>query len=266
VETELANRFAPVVRRLPMSAFGAGPLRPELMIEQRRELAVYYAPLEHVHSTASVILVDIAPDHVQMRNALLEWRLQLDSGVPIAQATAAAQAAVGLAEATRNNLTAMLDSLQLNHLLGVDSCSSLFDSPFIHFTSLLRFPVFRSGMNSSGTPNMVRNSLLSRYLMQYFVPEALSLPNALFLPLRPKVSEVFQHLIERNILKSEHVLSGLENPSSGNRERIAYMLGRKPKAQLSHQASALRIDRTTAELKTKITRLMNQGWKPVPQP
>jgi hypothetical protein len=46
VETELADRFAPVVRRLPMSAFGAGPLRPELLIEQRRELAVYCAPLE----------------------------------------------------------------------------------------------------------------------------------------------------------------------------------------------------------------------------
>jgi hypothetical protein len=213
-----------------------------------------------------VVLVDIAPSHIQMRNALLEWRLQLDRGVPIAEATAAAKATVGLSAATQSNLTAMLDSLQLNHLFGVDSCSSLFDSPFIHFTSLLRFPVFRTGMNYSGTPNMMRNALLSRYLMQYFVPEALSLPNAFFLPLRPKVSEVFQHLIERNILRSEHMLSGLENPSSGNRERIAYMLGRKPKAKLSHQATAVRIDRATVELKSKITHLMNQGWKPGLQP
>lgn len=57
----------------------------------------------------------------------------------------------------RANLVAMLDSIGVNHRLGILSTSTLWnsDANLVHFTSALRYPVFVDGMNYSGAPSII---------------------------------------------------------------------------------------------------------------
>ena len=100
------------------------------------------------------------------------------------------------------------------------------------------------------------NTFLQAYVMQYFAAEAKVLSTALFVPLGPKVDSVMQKLSERGIIDPERLLSGLEHPSSNNSERIAYLLGRKSREELSPKTNPTRIDRARTSLQEKTARLI----------
>ena len=67
----------------------------------------------------------------------------------------------------RNNLVALLDSIGLNQALQIATTGSLWeaDAHLIHFTSVLRYPVFIDGKNYSGAPTPLGAPMLQTQLM-----------------------------------------------------------------------------------------------------
>src|SRR5690606_14468063 len=113
--------------------------------------------------------------------------------------------------------------------LGIQSTGSLWnkDAARVHFTSVLRYPVFLNGANYSGAPSMLTTPLLRKQLMTWFAREMASLPKAIFVPLGPKVAEAMEAIARQIGIDSRQVLAGMPHPSGANAERIAFFLGRK---------------------------------------
>ena len=158
----------------------------------------------------------------------------------------------------RNNLVNMLDHIGVHKLLGIDSCAQLFDTHrhLVHYTSALRYPVFVDGQNYSGSPAMLSRSSLRRQVETHLVEEIRVLsPQCLYVPLGPKVAEVFQHLQAKGLLKAEQILDGLPHPSGANAERISYFLGRKPRDELSTQTNPTVLDSVKSKILDKLAKL-----------
>jgi hypothetical protein len=96
-----------------------------------------------------------------------------------------------------------------------------------------------------------------KYLVDtYLKNEIEALPNAIWIPLGPKVAEIFDYLVRRGMLKDDFVLSGMPHPSGANNERIAYFLGKKREKDLSIKTNAQAIDSARSALKAKIAALV----------
>ena len=78
-----------------------------------------------------------------------------------------------------------------------------------------------------------------------------ALPNAIFIPLGPKVTEAVELVAEHLGFSTNRVLSGLPHPSGANAERIAFFLGRKS-ANISLKVDADRLVAARASLGAKI--------------
>jgi hypothetical protein len=188
-------------------------------------------------------------------DALLD---QLLAGADLATAARIAKQTASFSGPMRANLIAMLDHFRVNRVLGVPSCAELFGAgaKLVHYTSALRYPVFVDGDNYGGTPPMTANPLLRRQLMAWFAEEARALPHALFVPLGGKVSDAVRLLAREGIIDPERVLDGLQHPSGANAERIAYLIGRKPRDRLSPKTNAATIDAAREFLSARIEQLL----------
>ena len=216
-----------------------------------RELSMIYAPFDHVNQDARAVIVGMTPGRFQAVNALVAARDALRSGASTSDAARIAKAHASFSgEPMRGNLIAMLDAIGVARWLGICSTASLWadNAHLVHFTSALRYPVFVDGKNWSGTPDMVRTSVLRSTLEDYTGKELAKLPNALIVPLGPKVSAAMMHLAARGLIDADRVLAGLPHPSGANAERIAYFLGKKTAAQCSSKTNSATIDAAKAQL------------------
>lgn len=225
-----------------------------------KRIDIAYAPFDHVTNAAKVVIVGITPGRRQMTNALQEYRRQLRAGVAQDEALAAAKVHASFSGPMRANLVAMLDDIGVAELLDLKSTADLWGSAsgLVHFTSALRYPVFVDGKNYSGAPSMTRVPILRRQLETCLVTEMQQLPDALYVPLGPKVSEALEWAAPRAGITETQVLSGLPHPSGASGERIAYFLGRKPRELLSVKTNARRLDTARAGLNSKIATLRGQ--------
>lgn len=222
-----------------------------------KRLDVAYAPFDHVNQNARIVIVGITPGRQQMGNALLECRRQLRAGATHEQALAAAKVHASFSGPMRSNLVAMLDDIGVARLLGLSTTAELWGhrSDLVHFTSALRYPVFLDGQNYSGNPDMRRVPLLKEQHDTWLGDEMRRLPDALFVPLGPKVGDALAELAQRIGLPEARVLTGLPHPSGASGERIAYFLGRKSKEHLSSKTNAARLDAARAGLMSKMDKL-----------
>jgi hypothetical protein len=116
--------------------------------------------------------------------------------------------------------------------------------------------VFVSGKNYNGAaPNMLTTPLLQAQILDYFALEAGATPDALYVPLGPKVSLALSWLARRGVLDEARILHGIPHPSGANAERIAYFLGRKGKAALSSRTNGNQIDADRLALREKMAAL-----------
>ncbi|MBC9877728.1 hypothetical protein G8O24_10290 [Bradyrhizobium sp. INPA01-394B] len=147
-------------------------------------------------------------------------------------------------------MVAMLDHIGLAVWLGLGSTAELWTvwSDLVHFTNAIRYPVFINAQNYSGSPSMVTTPLLREGLLQYLAEEVSALPDAVWVPLSPKVSEGLSVLVKRGLLSADRLLIGLPHPSGANAERISYFLGRKDRASLSAKTSPDMLDAQRASL------------------
>jgi hypothetical protein len=226
-------------------------------------LSVHYIPFDYVNRAARLVLVGISPGFVQWKNAVREARRHLALGAPEDDMLRAAKYTGAFSGAIRPNLVALLDHVGLQHWLGIASCASLFGAHahLMHVTAVLRHPVFVAAAatgprNYNGAaPNMLTTPLLQSQLLDYFAAEARSLPDAVYVPLGPKVGLALDWLAGQGVLAPERILHGIPHPSGANAERIAYFLGRKDKAALSSRTNGAQIDADRRALRAKMAAL-----------
>jgi hypothetical protein len=234
------------------------PLPEGLLLSSEGSLQTFYAPFDHINEQARIVICGITPGLQQAMNALNEARRQLRNGASVALAKQAAKETASFSGPMRPNLIAMLDHIGVQTYLGIDSCERLFESHrhWVHYTSALRYPVFLNGENYSGNPGLLSRASLRNQIENHLSEEIRALPaNCVYVPLGPKVGEVFEYLLTLGLLRPEQVLSGLPHPSGANAERISYFLGRKDKAALSVKTNAGSLDAAREQLTKKIGQL-----------
>ncbi|MCG6557685.1 hypothetical protein MB818_05710 [Ruegeria sp. 1NDH52C] len=254
-----ANHFLPLIAAMSPAELEHEIERPsKLQMQQvqhgRSRIDIAYAPFDHVNSGALLAIVGITPGRQQMGNALRECHKHLRAGVDGITALAAAKVFASFSGPMRANLVAMLDEIGVHRLIGVESTASLWTdrSDLAHFTSALRYPVFVDGKNYSGAPDMTRVPVMREQLDTFLADELRALPKAIFVPLGPKVSAALEMAADRAGIDRTRILSGLPHPSGANAERIAYLLGRKPRAKLSSKTNPDKIDAARASITRKI--------------
>jgi hypothetical protein len=247
---------------LSASTHNFATLPAELLLASEGNLQTFYAPFDHVNTDARVVLCGITPGLQQASRALDEARKQLRNGASIEQAKRAAKETASFAGPMRNNLITLLNHIGLQTLLDIESCARLFDTHrhLVHYTSALRYPVFIDGQNYSGSPAMLSRVSLRHQVETHLAEEVRTLgPQCLYIPLGPKVSEVFQHLQAKGLLRAEQLLDGLPHPSGANAERISYFLGGKPREKLSSKTNPAVLDVAKARLLAKLATLQSES-------
>lgn len=245
IDTKFIKHFSPVIRSLtPAELDGASSLNSKLRLAQDGDIEVCYAPFEFVNPSARLVIVGITPGRTQMLNALKEARRQLDHGADFHSTLKAAKQVGAFSGSMRPNLVSLLDCVGLNRWLGIRTCDELFGSSghLVQTASVLRNPVFITGGNYNGTPNMTRQPLLREQLLTHFGEDVKALSKAVFVPLGDKVAEALQFLANQGLLERNRILDGLPHPSGANAERIAYFLGKKKREDLSAKTNPDKID------------------------
>lgn len=220
----LFDRFAPVL---------TAPQPPvvrdaRLLIERDGDLAVYYAPFEFLNPQARLVLVGITPGPTQMVNANRAARAALLAGASAAEAMRAAKETGAFSgEPLRSNLICQLNHWGFQHWLGLPDAAELFAGArrLVQTTSLLRYPVFVRDADYRGTPDMTRQPLLRRCLLQHFAAEVAQLPDAIFVGLGPKVQQVLSRLVAEGRIDGRRVIGGMLHPSGNCTYRIRYLTG-----------------------------------------
>ncbi|KQP08303.1 uracil-DNA glycosylase family protein [Methylobacterium sp. Leaf93] len=255
----LFSTFAPLLRTITTIELEAEIARPQrLLIETGgspgKMLEVAYAPFDHVNPGADVVIVGLTPGRQQMGNALIAARRSLQNGRTEAEAAEDAKIFASFSGPMRSNLVAMLDSIGLSRSLGIATAGSLWagDAHRVHFTSILRYPVFVNGANYTGAPSPTMTPLLYTHLMKWFAEEMRALPNAVFIPLGPVAGEAVEMVAAKGGLDRRQVLAGLPHPSGANAERIAFFLGRKRREELSSKVNPEKLLAARAALTDKI--------------
>lgn len=226
----------------------------DLILFEEGRLRAEYAPFDFVERSARVVLVGLTPGRQQARNALQALIQALRSGAAVDTALEIAKKTGSFSGPLRRNLTSMLDHIGVNELLHVQSADHLFDenSRDAHFTSALRYPVFRDGENYSGAPKPLGVPALRSMIETYLAEEAAILDHAIWIPLGTHASDALLHLVGAGAVDRERVLAGLPHPSGANAERVAYFLGRKRRDELSSKTRPESIEQAREQLKRQI--------------
>ena len=237
------EHFAELIADLPEDFATTSPLPTSLRMTGDPRHQIYYAPFDHVTSTARIVLVGITPGRVQALAALDTARRELRAGRPHAKVLAKSKTTASFAGPMRRNLVALLDYVGVADKLGIPSTAELWESEqsLVHFTSALRYPVFAEEKNFAGN-GIAASRLLTGEVDRWFAGECRALPEALFVPLGPSALWACERNIARGLLEDSQVLRGLPHPSGANAERIAYYLGRKPRQLLSAKTSPDKLD------------------------
>lgn len=208
----------------------------DFILEKENNLEVYYAPHnEYINPIAKIFIIGITPGFQQMSTAIVTARKQLELGIPINEIQYACKAAGRFSGVIRKNIVDMLNEIQLNNLLHLDSCGELFESKdhLLHTVSLIPYTVFVNKQNYSGhTPKIMKSELLKTYIYENFKEEynRLNSPDkVLLIPLGKAVEEVLYVLEGEGIIGKGQILSGFPHPSGANVNRISQLNDNKDK-------------------------------------
>lgn len=221
--------FKEIIQSLPLQERYSKEelLIPELLIEKKDTIEIYYAPHnEYINPKAKVFIIGITPGFQQMSTAITAARKGLELGEEIEIIQYQCKAAGRFGGPLRKNIISMLDDIGLNTVLKIDSCSDLFAKKdyLLHTVSLIPYSVFVNKKNYSGhTPNLIKNEFLMNYVYENFIKEYGSLENkeqVLLIPLGKAVEEVLARLEAEGRIGKHQILKGFPHPSGANVNRI----------------------------------------------
>ena len=215
---DLFEEFTGAINQFSVTGLSGNPLPADLLIGSEGDIAVYYAPFDHVNRQAKVVIVGITPGLTQARLALESAASGLASDKKPADILRVAKSHASFGGAMRTNLVKLMDYLDIHSILGLGTTLELFESSnnLAHFTSVLRYPVFVNDKNYSGAPDPSRSELLSHEL-RHFVAEAKQLSSALFVPVGKLPNKVLRNLASNGTVADKNVLFDIPHP-----------VGRKP--------------------------------------
>jgi hypothetical protein len=229
-----------------------------LLMKGDGDLEMYYAPFDYVNTSASVVICGITPGISQAMIALEKAQSELRAGRRVDEADYAAKQTASFAGVMRTNLVKMLDYLQVNDLLEIETTAQLFSTrtDLVHYTSALRYPVLKKGGNYSGTPAMTKNDFLKDIVDTYLADElALLDENTLIIPLGQAVEDALNMLASRGVIREGQILKGIPHPSGANAERIKFFLEEKSASELSAKTNAAVIERRRDQAKQIVKNL-----------
>lgn len=256
--TTTYSEMLSTLKKIDLTNTGSLEDLSSLKIAEQDNMESYYIPFDYITPNAKIVLVGITPGKTQLLNALSSVKKSIVNGKTKEETLKNAKDEGAFSGTLRANLIRLLDGIGIHNKLGIKSSASLFsdDSNLVHTTSVLRHPIFIGGENYNGSvPNMLKTPLMLDMMNTYLKDEIKQLPNAIYIPLGPKVSSVFEKLISDGVLSKNQVLIGLPHPSGANAERIAYFLGEKKKEKLSIKTNPELLDKAKAEILTKLSQL-----------
>lgn len=211
-------------------------LTNDFLIEKEKDIEIYYSPHnEYINSKAKVFIVGITPGFQQMSTAISAARKGFEDLKDIEKIQYKCKEAARFSGSLRNNLISMLDEIELNKFLHINSCRQLFEEKdnLLHTVSLIPYAVFVKGKNYSGhTPRLMKSKLLMKYVYENFVDELKKLDDAsiiLIVPLGRAVEEALFKLCENNVINEKQILKGFPHPSGANVNRIQQLEANKEK-------------------------------------
>ena len=206
-------------------------LTDKLLLEKFKDIEIYYAPHnEYLNEKAKIFIVGITPGFQQMSTAIQTARICIEEGKTLEETKYLCKAAGRFSGSVRKNIINMLDEIELNEAIGLESCSELFSDKdyLLHTVSLIPYSVFVKGKNYTGhTPKLIKSEFLMKYVYENFIDEFNSLKDVFVIPLGTAVEEVLNELINKGILKEEQVLKGFPHPSGANVNRISQLENNK---------------------------------------
>lgn len=198
-------------------------LNKKFELFSKNNMSIYYAPHnEIVNIKAKVFIVGITPGWTQTGIAYKTAHDGLIKKLDYLDIKRECKRNSRFAGSMRKNLIEMLDELNLNKKLHINSCSELFENQdqLLHTTSMIPYPVFINNKNYTGSsPKILDNEILKNYLRNYFYKEVEKLPNTLIIPLGKAVEEVLELMISENLIRREQCLMGFPHPSGANGHR-----------------------------------------------
>lgn len=195
----------------------------QLYSDSKDKIKIYYAPHnEIINKKAKIFIVGITPGWTQTSIAYKTAKEGLIKELSKEQIKQNCKINSRFAGSMRKNIIEMLDELDLNKHLSLNSCAELFDdfSDLLHTTSLIPYPVFVNGKNYTGSnPKMLQNEILSSYIKKYFYNEVNELKDVMIIPLGIAVEEVLNNMVDEGIISDKQCLFGFPHPSGANGHR-----------------------------------------------
>ena len=200
-----------------------GQISDEMCLYRDGTLEVFYSPLDHENVSAQVAIVGLTPGWQQTQIAFERFLQSRQSGRDVVAAAKEAKSSASFAGTMRTNLIRMLDELRLPAALELESTAELFGASghLLHTTSALRYPVFKSGKNYSGSPRPIRHNFLKTMVEELLGPELERVGSALVIPLGKATSECIQFLSDHGRLSRSRCLDGFPHPSGANGHRAS---------------------------------------------
>ena len=199
----------------------------KFLIDKEKNIEIYYAPHnEYLNPKARVFIIGITPGFQQMSTAIATARKELEVNDDIQEIQYKCKVAGRFSGSLRKNIISMLDGIELNKSLDLQSCSELFEDKdyLLHTISLIPYPVFVNKENYSGhTPKLMKSDFLMKYVYENFISEFKNLnnpENILLIPLGKAVEEVLIKLREDGVIKENQILVGFPHPSGANVNRL----------------------------------------------
>ncbi len=203
----------------------------KFLVDKFKDIEIYYAPHnEYLNNKAKIFIVGITPGFQQMNTAIKTARICIEEGKTLEETKYLCKAAGRFSGSLRKNIISMLDKVELNKVIGINSCSELFEDKdhLLHTISLIPYPVFVKGKNYTGhTPKLIKSDFLMKYVNENFIEELNKLEDVFVIPLGSAVEEVLNNFIDNGMLNENQVLKGFPHPSGANVNRVVQLENNK---------------------------------------
>jgi hypothetical protein len=202
---------------------------PQFCIYEDPRLIAYYAPFDYLNTQATVVLVGVTPGPTQMLESYAIARDAMRAGQADQDALKSVKAHASF-KGMRRDLSRWLNDLGLAPVLGLQSCSELFEDSgraLLHTTSAVRYPVFlrkRDGSvtNYSGSsPGLTAHPWLREMIHTTLASELAALGSAIVISLG-QANQAISHLQDLEVLDPARCLLGLPHPSPASPYREQY--------------------------------------------
>ncbi|ONI43758.1 hypothetical protein AN641_09225 [Candidatus Epulonipiscioides gigas] len=209
-------------------------LIPELLVDKNNFIEIYYAPHnEYINKEAKIFIIGITPGFKQMNKAIITAKNGFNNNLNIETIQKNCKEQARFSGTLRKFMINMLDEIQLNRKLQIDTTARLFEpyNKLLHSVSLIPYPTFIAQQNYNGhSPKLLNNQFLMNYVREHFSKEIAQLKNKnelLIIPLGKAVELVVVEFAKYNLLNQKQILQGFPHPSGANRNRIKQLIQNK---------------------------------------